>query len=196
MPDDPLGPGPSEEDLAEWRDAYEQIAARAFDLTVGDSATELTDSARQAIMDKAGDLADQLGRSILYNPGVRADILTAVQDWISSGETLDFNDLRARLEPLVGTWRALMIGRTETAQVWAMAQAAGMRSIGIELCQWIAGPGACEECQALADENGGIMTVSDFENNFPVHPNDGCNAVPVEQDDMSGGEPLTLEEGG
>jgi hypothetical protein len=152
--------------------------SRAFGNRIGDAhETAMLES----LLSSADRLAEQLEHSILDAPWLRAETLKLVDEWINQpGDVLNLADLRDALTPMFGVPRAMLIARTETANTFNGAFAAGLRAHGWRRIRWIAASDACEECAALDGEE---MSIEEYEANATQHPNCSCSCEPAGEDE-------------
>lgn len=170
---------------AELTARYRDILTAGFRASAGAPISDSLESAAEAsILSSAERLAEQLENSILDAPWMRSEIQSVIGDWMT-GDSLNMADLRDALEPVFGPARALMIARTETAQVWNGANAAGLRAHGWESVVWVASSDACDECAAA---DGEIMSIGEYEADPTLHPNCSCTAVPYQEEEDQGEE--------
>jgi hypothetical protein len=156
---------------------------RAFGSRVGAAHEE---AMLGSLLGSAERLAEQLDHSILDAPWLRAEAMKIVDEWIHQpGEELSLSDLRTSLEPMFSPSRAMTIARTETANVYNGAFAAGLRAHGWTHVTWIAAGDACEECAAL---DGETMSLSEYEQNATMHPNCSCSCEPAGGDEEGADE--------
>lgn len=181
--DDLFGDGPTDGESEEIEALYEEILAAGYESAF--PGGEADTAALESLQGSASRLAEQLQNSILYAPWARTDIQAAIQNWMDGGDTLTLTELRDALEPYVGQMRALLIARTETAQVYNAAFAAGAKSAGYRYVRWIAAPDACPICIERATTNDGVMTVAEYEADPTGHPNCSCTAEPVDDDEAA-----------
>jgi SPP1 gp7 family putative phage head morphogenesis protein len=167
----------------ELLDRYAKIIRTAVDSARGpdDLGDESALEEDRVVMERAGALADQLERSILDAPWKRSRALRLVDEWVHADtETLSLADLSVALGELFSPARALLIARTETANVFNAALAGTLRSHGWNFVVWIASDDACPECAEL---NGSVIPIDEYEADPTLHPNCGCSAGPVEDPD-------------
>ena len=162
--------------IVDW---YTRTLRAGWEAAAGEPlSADLEAAGLASILGSAESLADQLEHSILDAPWLRSEIGQLVHDWMTQpSETIDFNELRAALEPMFSPARALTISRSETAGAYNGANAAALRSHGWTQVVWLAGDDACEECAALADQ---VMSIAEYEANATIHPNCSCTCEPYE----------------
>jgi len=68
-------------------------------------------------------------------------------------------------------WKAKMIGRTETVAAWNEATLHRYELEGIKMVEWMASPGACDECLAFDAQ---VFDSNDAHGMIPLHPNCKC----------------------
>jgi hypothetical protein len=173
----------------ELTDHYASILRAGFDLATGGDepiSDELDAESLRSLLLSADRLAEQLDHSIMDAPWLRSDVAKLVDEWVNQpGEVLDLTELRQALEPLFGPGRSLMIARTETANAFNGANAAGLRAHGWTQVTWIAAPDACPECAEL---DGEVMSIGEYEAEPTLHPNCSCTAEPYAEELEGEGE--------
>ena len=71
-------------------------------------------------------------------------------------------------------FRAEMIARTESANSLSEGIRQGYMQMGVDKLQFVAGPGSCEDCEAL---DGQIFPIAEAEGVIAVHPSCRCTLV-------------------
>lgn len=173
---------------------YQKILRAGYEAASGEHvsgdamADEHEAEGLRSLLLTADQLADQLEHSILDAPWLRGPITEIYDKWMQGADESGVVDLRELVEPLeklFGPSRALLIARSETAGTYNGALAAGLKSHGWKMIDWIAADDACEECTALAESSP--MSIEEFEANSPAHPNCSCSGSPA-ADEAAGEE--------
>ena len=91
--------------------------------------------------------------------------------------TTDINRKVIRQEQKMLRQRGVAIARTETARAQNIGYVQGLESIGVEMVEFSASPGACEEL--CLPKHGAKYKTVEAEGIIPVHPNCRCALLPV-----------------
>jgi hypothetical protein len=161
---------------------YTRALRGGFTRAFGSRVSEAHEQAMlESLLGSAERLAEQLDHSILDAPWLRAEAMKIVDEWIHQpGETLELGDLRESLSPMFSASRALTIARSETANVYNGAFAAGLRAHGWTHITWIAADDACPECSEM---DGQTISLAEYEADPTLHPNCSCSGEPSMGDD-------------
>ena len=73
-------------------------------------------------------------------------------------------------------WKAQMIGRTETVAAWNEATIHRYELEGIKMVEWMASPGACDECLAFDAQ---VFDTANAHGMIPLHNNCRCTFLTV-----------------
>jgi hypothetical protein len=158
-------------------DYYSRTLRAGYDRAFGGMVSDAHEAeGLRSILTSADRLAEQLDQSVLDAPWLRGEVGKLVGDWVDQpGEELDFSELVDSLNAVFSPARALMIARSEVAQTFNGAFAAGLRAHGWTNVIWIAAPDACEECAAM---DGQVLSISEYESSSTLHPNCSCSCEP------------------
>ncbi|MEQ1663182.1 MAG: phage portal protein [Thiobacillus sp.] len=110
---------------------------------------------------------------------LRGDVRRALQEGWSNDQIADaLVDSYAFSEK-----RALVIARTETARADVEGNLTGYRELGVAKKQWLTAPDCCDECHEI---DGMVVGIDDeFPGGVqgaPLHPNCGCDVLPITDD--------------
>jgi hypothetical protein len=172
------------------REHYTKILRAGWDSARGEPVSDEHDAeGLRSILLTSEQLADQFEHSIMDAPWLRGPTHKIISDWLETADeegVVDLRVLTSSLEGMYGVSRALMIARTEVGLTYNGAHAAALRSNGWKMVDWLAAPGACEECQAFADSSP--MSIEEYEANVGPHPNCSCDVAPSEAEGEGTGE--------
>jgi len=76
----------------------------------------------------------------------------------------------------IGSYRADMIARTETARATIESHAIIWDELGFEKAEWLLGPNPCEICQEMEKRE---WLINEIRDEIPVHPNCECDFTPL-----------------
>lgn len=135
------------------------------------------DQAAASLLDSGG-LARLLARVDVTVQGIAGSTLDRLGGQLAAGVARgsSVDTLARSLSSLVDDpARAFMIADTECARAVTESTLAGYADAGVEAFTWVASPGACPECEAMAEDSPHPLG----DERPPLHPLCRCAVAPV-----------------